>query len=342
MIDPRLCTVSETELCIKTKWGAELWVIGLDVPARIEGVGWDGCVIDELANVKPGAWDANIRPALADRHGWAWLIGVPDMDAPGQIDYERMVEYARSGVDPEWACFSWPSADILPAEEVESARRTMDPRIFEQEYGGKFVLAGGRAFPDFDAENIRENKYNPALPLCWSLDFNVDPFCTLVGQHDSTGTIRIIDEIIVRDIRTNVMCDAFMGTALQNKWNLRGLQIYGDPAGDQRRTSASETDWQIVRNATRDIGAKFNVRRAHPTIKDTVNAVNARIKSADGQRHFVVDPKCRTLISDLKSALWPSTMEEFHAVAALRYFIEYEYPILEKVSFASGFQSMTS
>jgi hypothetical protein len=123
-------SISETHLRISTTKGAQLWVLGLDVPQRLEGSPWDGCVIDELANCHPKLWDAHVRPALADRRGWGWLIGVPDMDSPGQIFYENMVLLARSGVDPEWRCFSWPSADILPIEEVESARRQMDELIF--------------------------------------------------------------------------------------------------------------------------------------------------------------------------------------------------------------------
>jgi hypothetical protein len=206
--------VSESELRISTR-RAELWVVGLDKPDRIEGTPWDGGIVDELASCKPGIWDAHIRPALADRRGWAWLIGVPDMDAPGQVDYEQMVLTAQSGADPEWACFAWPSADILPAEEIESARRRTDPRIFEQEFLGKFVLAGGRAFPDFDA-NVHVNdsiaKYDPALPICWCLDFNVNPMCSGVIQHHQ-GEVRVIDEIVIPDTVTDVACAAFLERA---------------------------------------------------------------------------------------------------------------------------------
>ena len=34
-------------------------------------------VLDEFANMKEKAWGENVRPALSDREGWAWLIGVP-------------------------------------------------------------------------------------------------------------------------------------------------------------------------------------------------------------------------------------------------------------------------
>ena len=106
----------------------------------MEGVSWDGGVIDEYADCKPGTFDAHIRPSLADRRGWLWLIGVPDVDGPAQVEYERFYDIASKHNDPEWAAFHWASADILPADEIASAKRMMDPRLFEQEMLGKFVL----------------------------------------------------------------------------------------------------------------------------------------------------------------------------------------------------------
>jgi len=324
--------IAETDLCIRTRWGAELWVVGLDVPARIEGVGWDGCVVDELANVQANAWEANIRPALADRRGWAWLIGVPDMDSPGQVQYEKLANYAKGGNSPEWGCFTWPSADIVPPAEVESARQSMDPRTFEQEFLGKFVLAGGRAFPDFDeAVHVKPVVYDPSLPLCWTLDFNVNPFCTLIGQMRD-GDFRVIHEFDIPDIRTNIMCDVFIDFCRENKWDTRNVMIFGDPTGGLRKTSdQGTTDWQIVRNALRECNFDFRVRASTRSIKDGINAVNAKLMSAAGVVHVSINQQAKRLIGDLRSALWPSDMKEQHAAAAFRYWIEREAPVRTNV-----------
>jgi hypothetical protein len=68
---------SETDLIIRLVNQSELHIVGLDKPERIEGSPWDGGVLDEYANVRPEAWSAHIRPALADRGGWCDMIGVP-------------------------------------------------------------------------------------------------------------------------------------------------------------------------------------------------------------------------------------------------------------------------
>src|ERR1700728_3220392 len=102
---------SETDLCIRTRWGGELWVIGLDKPDRMEGPSWDGGVVDEIASAKANIWEANIRPALSsvEREGWCWLIGVPDMAGPGQADYIKLYDKAAAKENGEWDLYTWPS-----------------------------------------------------------------------------------------------------------------------------------------------------------------------------------------------------------------------------------------
>ena len=324
----------ETELRIRTQWGAELWVIGLDRPQRIEGTPWDGCVIDEIADCKPGTWDAHIRPALADRGGWAWLTGVPDRDAPGQVEYKRMHDHAAGGTDPEWRAYHWPSSDILPAAEVQAMRRSMDDEMFRQELGGQFVLAGGLAFPDFDARcgglHVNESAvYDPALPLCWSLDFNVNPMCSGVIQRpvDADEPFRVIHEFTLADSSTDVACDAFLEWCERRGIVPHDVRIYGDPTGNARDSTSGLSDWAIIRRRMRAYNAVIRVPKAPWPVKDTVNCTRARIKSAAGRVGLVIHPGCRRLVRDLQEALWPGDLMQQHCLAWLRYFAVWEYPI---------------
>lgn len=339
-------STSEVEMTITTKWGAELTVVGLDKPERVEGTPWDGGAVDELANIKPGAWDAHIRPALADRTGWAWLLGVPDMDSPGQVEYKRLAEMARSGADPEWACFSWPSADILPAAEVESARRRMDPRLFDQEFGGQFILASGLAFPTFDYRthvNDAECVYDPSLPLCLTFDFNVNPMCAGVIQH-RRGKVRprVIHEFRLPDSDTNVACDAIIDWMATLKPAPIGLSIYGDASGSARDSTSGVSDWHIITKRLKNLSPRFNVPSSNPPVKDTVNAVRARLKNAAGDVGIVIHSQARQLIEDFETALWPSDLEPQHSLAWLRYFMAQEYPIQMDVSTSSPARIITA
>ena len=321
--------VSASELKIRTTKGAELFVVGLDKPQRMEGVSWDGGVIDEYADCKPGTFDAHIRPALADRKGWLWLIGVPDVDGPAQVEYERFYQLASDGQDEEWAAFHWASADILPPEEIASAKRRMDPRLFEQEMMGKFILAGGRAFPDFKMDrHVQPAAYDPKLPICWSLDFNINPMCSGVIQHKD-GKIVVLEELVLPDTKTDVAVTAFLDRAAERGWDLQHTRVYGDATGNCRDSTSGISDWIIVKNRLAHLSAKFNVPRANPAIKETINAINARLFSADESVSLIVDPRCQQLIADFKNALWPSPtmLHDEHALAWLRYFVQREFPI---------------
>jgi hypothetical protein len=53
---------SESELTIPLWHGGELFLVGMDKPARIEGAPVDGGVLDEYGNMKPQAWGENVRP----------------------------------------------------------------------------------------------------------------------------------------------------------------------------------------------------------------------------------------------------------------------------------------
>ena len=55
---------SETELKIFLPNETSITVLGLDEPARFEGIPWTGGGIDEFGNLKDGAWEENIMPAL--------------------------------------------------------------------------------------------------------------------------------------------------------------------------------------------------------------------------------------------------------------------------------------
>lgn len=329
-------SISETELRIITKRGAQLWVVGLEVPERIEGSPWDGCVIDELANCRPRLWDLHVRPALADRRGWAWLIGVPDMDSPGQMSYEKLVLQAQSGADAEWKCFSWPSSDILPVEEIESARSGLDPLIFRQEYLGEFVIARGRAFVDFNPSvHVKPAAYDPSLHLCWALDFNIDPMCSGVIQHHR-GSLRVLDEFSLADTDTDSACDAFLETARRKGWDLRNIVVYGDASGRSRDSTSGKSDWMIVQRRLHNVSPRFKVPRSNPAIKDTINAVRAILRPEEGSNRLSIDPKCQRLIEDLRSAVWPGNIDSQHALAWFRYFVEREYAVQPLVATASG------
>jgi hypothetical protein len=314
MIPPRLLggRIRESDLTIPLITGAEISVVGLDRPARIEGRSWNGGVIDEIANVKREAWGENIRPALADRTGWCWLIGTPE----GRGAYYQMYMYAISGQDPDWAGFHWISADILPASEVESARRTLSEEVFQQEYEGSFLTFAGRAYHAFDAKTHCAplfHLYNDRMPLIITMDFNIRPGSSAIcqemylphqpGQQVQLEGTGVIGEVsIPRHSTTQAVCRRIA----QDWGSHRGpVYVYGDATGGAQGSSRlAGSDWDIVRAELRPVfGDRVSLRvpPANPRERVRLNAVNSRLKSAAGDIRLMVDPvKAPNVVKDFE------------------------------------------
>jgi hypothetical protein len=86
------------------------------------------------------------------------------------------------------------------------------------------------------------------------------------------------------------------------------IRVYGDATAKQRRTSASRTDWQIVKEffgRYKDrYQASFNVPSANPPVKDRINCVNAKLRNHAGQSRLFVDRSCKHLIKDFEQVCW--------------------------------------
>ena len=308
----------ETDLSIRTRLNQEFVVVGMDRPERIEGSPWDGGVLDEYANMDKDAFDAHVRPALSDRMGFCWLIGVPE----GRNHYYEKWVAAAEDVTGNWGRYTWHSADILPKEEVDAARRDLDALTFRQEYEADFVNFVGQAYYEFTREThcakIRE-RYNPRADLHVCFDFNVDPgVCAIVQemhlplvtvpspvrirgqllfgqritQQETPGTGVVGEVYIPVNSNTPAVCRKLIADFGQHQGH---VFVYGDATGGARGSAKTEgSDWDLVKNALyahfTPQRVSFRVPEANPTERARINAVNSRLRSLDGTIRCMVDP----------------------------------------------------
>lgn len=291
---------SETELVIRLHNGAEIHVVGMDKPERVEGVGWDGCVLDEYANMKPGAWQENIRPSLSDRSGWCDFIGVPE----GRNHYYELDTLAKSemlkfGAESEWGSYHWVSALILPQKEIQAAKRHMDPLTFQQEYEASFVNFQGQCYYCYtDAHISTRIPYDPEQPLILCFDFNVSPGVAIVCQElqlphqapDETGTAVIGEVHIPRNSNTPAVC-----RKLIEDWGEHPgtVMVYGDATGGARGTAkVAGSDWDIIQDELKGVYGQrlfMRVPRGNPKERTRVNAMNTRLLDGEGNIHMMVN-----------------------------------------------------
>jgi hypothetical protein len=337
--------IRESEMTIRLITGAEIIVVGLDRPERIEGRSWNGGIIDEIANTKPGAWAENIRPALADRTGWCWLIGVPE----GRGEYHDLYQYAISGQDPEWDGFTWVSADILPASEIESARRTLSEQVYRQEYEATFEVFTGRAYHPFDVHtHCASLKYDPRAPLVFAFDWNVEPgVCAIMQEQrlpnglDGTG---VIGEVwIPRNSTTPAVCRKLIADWGDHQGEIR---CYGDATGGARGSArVAGSDIDLVKAELRPVfGQRLSYRfpPSNPAERARVNAMNSRLRNAAGEIRLMVDPvKAPHVVKDLEGVrLLAGGSGELdkkadplltHISDGAGYYIAKEFPVIRQI-----------
>lgn len=342
---------SETELIIPLVNGAEIYVLGMDKPERIEGQPWDGGGLDEYANMKPKALGENVRPALSDRKGWLDLIGVPEGRNHYYDTYNlALAEMTAKGEASDWGAFSWKSEDILPPDEIAAARRDLDELTFQQEYGGSFVTFQGRVYYVFE-EAVHAHRlfdrYNPSLPLVFAFDFNVSPGVAAIGQemtlpNGQPGTGWIGEVWIPQNSNTPLVCRKLIADWGKHKGAVR---CYGDATGGAKGTAKVEgSDWDLIKTELKPVFGdrlSFKVPPANPAERARVNAVNSRLRTADGTVRMMVDPSraphlkkdfegVRVVEGSAGEIDKKSDSMLTHPSDAAGYYVTYEFPVRKR------------
>lgn len=338
---------SESELIIYFPNGSELHLIGLDTPSRIEGIPWDGGVIDESAYLKEEAWETSIYPALqtedpsrADKpRPWCWLIGKPD----GLNWYYRLYQYALTANDPEWNAYSWFSSEVLSAETIDAARRRMAPKQFRQEFEASFETVTGRIYDDFGPENYTNEIIKPNEEIHYFCDFNFTPMSHAIGvirptvaNNATVEHVYCLDEIVLESAVGQHNALEFVERYKHHK--NKKLWLYGDRSGRNGEKHGHETEYSTMTRVFQQHGWEVMqcVPRSNPSIKDSQNAVRAKICNANGERSLFANPvTCPWLVEGLNTVVTKegsSFLEDDknkyqHITTALRYFINYRWPI---------------
>ncbi len=305
--------VSETELTVWLISGTKIQCIGMDKPARAEGTPIDGCVVDEIADMKPDAWSKHIRPALdtVGREGWAILIGVPE----GRNHFYELWERAQG--DEDWDCFTWPTSDIAP-KAAAKALEELDEDTYNQEYRASFLTFKSRAYYGFDRSKhaLGTISYNPARPLYLCFDFNREPGVCMICQDGPApgwmedapdgNILLVIDEVYIeKNSNTIRVCNKLTDKYDHDEHGHKGLvYLYGDATGRAKTSSSiAGGDWDLIRNCLSEVknwDCKYRVGKANPSERDRINSVNSQLETASGVVRIAVDQRCKFTIRDFE------------------------------------------
>lgn len=208
----------------------EMW--SLDTPDVARGRKYKRVVIDEAAMVRDlgEAWQAVIRPTLADYRGDAWLLSTPK----GRNFFAQAFTWGMSA-DPgyhEWAAWQMPAAAnpyILP-DEIAAMAATMPERTYRQEILAEFLEDAGGVFRR--VTEARTADPNPApLPRTYvaGLDWGrAHDWTVIVVKDADSGAYVAID-------RFNRIDWAFQRARiaeLARRWNVRAILAERNSMGE--------------------------------------------------------------------------------------------------------------
>jgi len=292
---------NETDLKIELVNESTIELKGTENAMALRGRSLSGVVLDEAAFMDREVWSEVIRPALADKQGWALFISTPDGTASWFYDLWCYVPEDESGDWKRWS-FTTIEGGNVPKEEVEAARGQLDNRTFRQEFEASFENLTGLVAVSFDDENISSEAADlHMLPLYMGVDFNVDPLCGICAVK-SNENLYVFDEIIL----TGGATTWDFAEEVVNRYGVeRRIITCPDPTGGARKTSGvGLTDHTILRRS----GFTVSSPKAPWKIRDKITAVNTALYDANGDRRTFIHPRCKELIKSLRTLTYaPNT-----------------------------------
>lgn len=214
-----------------------------------------------------------------------------------------------------------------------------------RESGKVMNLTSGRLYDSYEEDLHRKAlKLNKKYPMFLSFDFNVNPFCTLIGQivpgykslNEQDKVINILEAVNTEDCTTRKQCEILKGKL--EHWKGR-IIIYGDATNPRRTETAkiNETNWTIIRNYFPD--AEYRVPNFNPPVQERVKWVNAKFVNFINQVGIYFNTNwCTPLETDMEQGVWAPDGKRKdkkskylnHNSDTLDYIVSWEFPLKEE------------
>ena len=296
--------------------GSEIGVRGSDNEESLLGERLGRIVMDEAARQKAHVWEEILRSRLLDYRGEAMFITTPY----GKNWFYKLYEYAKSGVDPEWAAFHFTTYDnpYISREELDKLKATTPPRTWKRDYMAEVLEDEGLVYGEFSGSThvfSHPDKYvgHEHTSKCGrGIDWGYADYCACIWVHLVGKDIVVSAEHAEKgwgpDKHSAVIKDMSLGRRIED-----GMTVI-----DQ---SAFNTELGLT-----SVGQLFstygiNCARATKDKDSGISMVKALLSAKEGQYRIVVSDRCQRVIEALKS--WEFGQHEPDVLSALRYIIQH-------------------
>jgi hypothetical protein len=340
-----------------TKW-VEFLVRSMENIDTISGVTLGSAWADEMWGTAKWTFDL-IDSRIRDmRSKMLQFVITSNTDEPEHWLYTDIVQKYEFNIKPENGLFPRDFIEIvhgttfdnkknLPDNYIEGMATTLDRQMYERFILCKWVsLGSGKMFYNFD-RNLHMGKklgLDKKLPLMVSSDFNVDPMCWSIWQGYG-NELYCIDQLMVKgSADTETCCREIHNRYFADKDQLPELLWFGDATGRSGSTKSQRSDYAIIKQffESKKVHIELRVPLANPSIRDSANAVNAKLKNADGKAGVFFDrEKCPDVILSVEGTNYkhgtnekddskdrdPEQRVKTHFGDTVRYIVNQLYPL---------------
>jgi hypothetical protein len=173
ILEPIISSINESrlEIIVKTQdqGYSSIQLRGWESIETLRGQKADFIVIDEIASMKNFwiNWEEVIRPTLTDTRGEVLFISTPK-------GFNHFYELCNEELkDKDFKTFHFTSYDNphMPVDEIDSAKQSLSPESFAQEYMASFQKTEGLVYKEFDRNIHLYEKLPQKLPRVAGVDF---------------------------------------------------------------------------------------------------------------------------------------------------------------------------
>src|SRR3990167_853844 len=305
------------ELTVRTKDGGSslIQIKGWEAVENVRGLQYDFIVLDEVAKFKGfwTNWNAVLRPTLTPRRGEALFISTPR----GYNSFYGLCNQELT--DKDFKTFHFTSYDnpYLPVDELETAKRTLPPESFAQEYLASFQKTQGLVYKEFNREkHLYEKLPEKNFDKFGGVDFGYRHPAAVLDIRTDGENIYVEDEWYKTE-RTDIQIAEYVALC-------KFKAVYPDPenAGaieELRRKNVNVRE--VVKN-------KGSVKSGIQSIREMLIRGNLKINK-----------KCVNLISEFEMYSYDEDGEKKNenpvkehddALDSLRYFVSSYLPIIQR------------
>lgn len=254
------------------------------------------CWIEEGASVTKGSFDS-LLPTIRAKNSYIIISANPDNES--DVVYQEWGPNAEPRSD-SYTCYKDfrynPFALEPPALHDITLKKRNRPADYDMIYLGNLRTQSDRpvvrSWDPYTNVGVGEQ----SKTIYWSLDFNVNPQCSVICHWNGGHDFYFSDEIVLENASTQRVAEEFV-RIYREKYDGQPLVINGDASGRNRSSNSEFSNYAIIEQVLTHHRIRFDIQvpRANTSISNRVNNFDWHVRGLDGKPHILVNPECRHL-----------------------------------------------